>query len=200
VEDETRGWSERSAPAVGQGLTERKTHPILLGAVATGLILLIVLLTQWFGGSSPQTPAEAIARGLDAQSKGKLTDAERNYRIAVHLDPRNKFAQYDLGVVEQAEGNTPAARSDYLRALDVDPNFVPALYNLAILLTRSQPLDAMTIYRRLLRIEPNNARAHANLGAVLLSLGKKAEGNKELDTAIALDPSIAGRVEPVKQR
>lgn len=52
----------------------------------------------------------------------------------------------------------------------------------------------MEVSQAVLQLDPNNAAAHEYLGESLMGLKQKAEGRKELELAIRLDPNgIAGR-------
>ena len=73
-------------------------------------------------------------------------------------------------------GHNEEAETYYRRALEVTgSNHAGALYNLALLLQDSQKeedlLDAKNLYLKLINIEPDNAEAWANIGAVLHQLG-----------------------------
>lgn len=115
----------------------------------------------------------------------------------VKRDPGNKFAWYDLGgIAGQAgqAGQPVQAASDYRRSLGIDPNYVPALYNLAVLETASTPVSAATLYERVLRVTTRDADAHLNLGFVLRAMGQASAGDRQIATALRLDPSLAGRI------
>ncbi len=59
-----------------------------------------------------------------------MTGAE-DYAIVLSLEPSNKFARYDLGILEQDAGRTAEALSLYTGALQGDPNFTPARLRIA---------------------------------------------------------------------
>ncbi len=70
---------------------------------------------------------ELIEAGLAAQQTGRAVTAAEDYAIVLlSLDPSNKFARYDLGILQQDAGYTDAALSLYAEALLADPNFMPA--------------------------------------------------------------------------
>jgi tetratricopeptide (TPR) repeat protein len=84
---------------------------------------------------------------------------------------------------------------DYRIALTIDPNFVPALFNLAILRTSSGgDRESIDLYRQVIRIDEGYAAAHLNLGFLLLDNGQEREGNAELAMAVGLDPTLADRI------
>lgn len=141
-----------------------------------------------------QSAAQALDQGLKAHGEGRLDDAEKLYREVLVLDPSNKWAYYNLGVIEQSRGQAVMAEANYRQALAVDQNFGIAIYNLAVLLTGSNPQEALRLYRQLIEIEPDSAVGHLNLGFLLISLGQEQEGRAELNKAVALDPALAQRI------
>jgi Flp pilus assembly protein TadD len=177
---------------------ERHRHHPRVTAAA--LAALLAILTAC-GGSSSQPSDTQIAlqdlnAGLSAQAAGRLSDAATDYQNAVAHDPHNKYAYYDLGLVQQLMGQAAAAEQNYRTALQIDPNFVSPLFNLAILRTVPSPFEAEELYRHVISLQPNDAGAHLNLGFLLRSMHRLTEGNTELSTAVQLDPSLASRIPP----
>ena len=71
-------------------------------------------------------------------------------------------------MIEQTDGRTELAEGYYRAALDADPNFVPALFNLAIVRTAvGATQEAIDLYLRVIALEPEYAAAHFNLGILL---------------------------------
>jgi len=170
-------------------------------AIAAGLIAGMGVLVACGGASpSPQSNAQIATNdlnaGLAAQAAGNLTEAATDYKSAVAADAQNKYAYYDLGLVEQLNGQSAASEVNYRATLQLDPTFVPALFNLAILQTTPSPFDAEELYRQVIGLEPKDATAYLNLGFLLRSQGDVTEGNMDLHTAELLDPSLASRIPP----
>ena len=65
-----------------------------------------------------------------------------------------------------------------------------AMYNLAIIWTKSKPLKAKALYARLTGAFPNDAVPHFNYGELLLTLGDKTAGDNQINIAVHLDPSL----------
>lgn len=72
--------------------------------------------------------------GLAAQARGESVAAAEDYAMMLSLDPSNKFARYDLGILEQDAGHTAAALALYGEALRADPSFAPARLRIAAIL------------------------------------------------------------------
>lgn len=163
-----------------------------LGLLALGL----VLSAACGGGKSEQDAASAaLDRGLQAHYAGQLEEAEKDYREVLVHDPKNEWAFYNLGVIEQSRGKDVAAESYYRSALETAPRMAVALYNLGIIRAKAGDLNgALDLYQRAVAAAPNNVGAHLNLGLLLQQLGRKAEGDAEIARAIELDPSVASRL------
>ena len=98
-------------------------------------------------------------------------------------------------MIEQANGRVQLAEGYYRAALDTDPNFVSALFNLAILRTTAGATqEAIDLYQQVIEIQPEYAAAHFNLGILYRDAGKPGLADTHLNQALALDPSLADRL------
>jgi len=127
-----------------------------------------------------------LLQGERAQKKGDLGSAIKDYRQVVTEQPTNALAIYDLGTVAQLRGDRNAAKQYYQRVLKVNPRYVNALLNLAILVTPGDPHYAESLYRKALSVMPDEAVLHLNLGYLLERLGKKTDGEYQIAVAVAL--------------
>lgn len=148
------------------------------------------------GPSSPASSANAlIAQGLNAESIGQTQQAVRDFQAAAAKDPTNHIAYYDLGVIYQQNLNEPSlAAAEYNKALLADPSYKPAMFNLAIVDTQSDPQGAISLYNKLLALNPNDANVNFNLGLLLIAQNQSTQGHTDLKKAILIDPSLAKRV------
>jgi Tfp pilus assembly protein PilF len=173
-------------------------------ATATGLVCLLALgaCGSKSSGSSdtttPKNPQKAAAtllqKALQEEIAGNTAQAQTDFAEVVRLDPQNKYGFYNLGLIAQNAGKNADAANQYRLALTIDGSFAPALYNLGILQTAAgDTTGAIDLYRRAIAASPNTANAHFNLGLLLRKTGKTAEGNKEVQTAVKLDPTLASK-------
>jgi tetratricopeptide (TPR) repeat protein len=148
-------------------------------------------------GSEREQAQQLLQEALQAHAQGDLAEAERTYLEVIRLDPQNKFAYYNLGVIHHGRGELVEAAARYRTAIRIDPDFVAALFNLAIARTGLGDDDeAIELYEQIIELEPENASAHLNLGFVLIEQGSERRGRAELEEAIRLDPSLESRVGP----
>jgi tetratricopeptide (TPR) repeat protein len=101
----------------------------------------------------------------------------------------------NLGLIDQTRGAGDEAVAAYRQALAIDPSFVPALFNLAVLRTEQGVVDeAISLYRAVIDRNEDHAAAHLNLGFLLLDTGHQSEGQAELVHATELDLSLTSRI------
>jgi len=162
----------------------------------SGAVIVLVLAGACAKGKSDADQAqEALAAGLKAHAAGRLDEAAADYRKVLVYNPRNKFAYYNLGVIEQTQGDAGSAESNYRIALTIDPDFVPALFNLAILRTaEGGGRESIDLYQHVIQVDASYAAAHLNLGFLLVDNGQPKKGKAELAIAVGLDPSLASRI------
>lgn len=148
------------------------------------------------GGDASKSTSEtklgkrALDAGLEAHAAGDLTTAAEQYEKTLEHDPDNKFAHYNLALIDAAGGNYGLAEEKYRKALESDPAYGPALFNLAILRTSRDPEEAISLYKRAVRADKKDAAAWLNLGLLQRAAGQKAEGDKNVMRAIALNPRL----------
>ena len=184
---------------VQNGLSFRKNIVWTL-IVAQLFVALLLLATRDDEGAeddfSSLTSDEQLKRGFAEQALGRTEDAEQAYSQVLAADPGNELANYNLGVIEHKKGNGDKAEAYYRKALSSDPNFIPALFNLAIRREEvGAPDEAEDLYRKIIGLDAGMAKAHLNLGFVLLrKLDRQDEGKQEILKAIELDSTLASRV------
>ena len=159
------------------------------------IVLLTLLMIGAVACSDDVDPDQALAEGLAQQQAGDLEAAAEQYQMVLDVRPEDQYANYNMGVIEQADGRTALAEGYYRAALDTAPEFVPALFNLAILRTKAEATqEAIDLYERVIVIQPEYAAAHLNLGLLYRDAAELKLAQQHLNTAIDLDPSLADRI------
>jgi Tfp pilus assembly protein PilF len=175
---------------------------LLVGIVLAALSLGVTACSDSSGsGSSSGSPdakraSKSLNAGLKAHAAGDLTTAAADYKKTLRYDPRNKFAYYNLALIDQARGNYGLAEQKYRAALRTDPRYEPALFNLAILRTARAPKEAVKLYKRAVAAKPKDASAWLNLGLLQRAAGKQAEGDHSVARALALNPRLKDPAKP----
>ncbi|MGB5747169.1 MAG: tetratricopeptide repeat protein [Desulfobacterales bacterium] len=84
------------------------------------------------------------------------------------------------------------ALPNILKALQINPYFVDAHYNLGVLFDKKdEPVKAIEHYRKALELQPDNEKANNNLGVALLKQDLTEEAIIHLQRALKKDPTMA---------
>lgn len=174
-----------------------------VAAVATGV-------TSWAILSYSAAPADAKApssadqnlrdadtllqAGITQQQNHDVEGADRTYRRVLELDPQNKYAWYNLGVMAHQAGRAADARAAYDKALKIDPAFPSALFNEALLVESSDPDQAGELLKRVIAADPRAGTAHLHLGRIRALQKRDKDAADEFRRAITADPSLWSQV------
>lgn len=121
-----------------------------------------------------------------------LEEQVAGWRHTFTLDPDDAYANYNLGALLQAEGETERAAEHYRRALRDEPAHAQAHYNLALILEDAGRADsALHHYRRAAEAAPDYADAHNNLGNLLRARGRSGDALAAYRRAVEADPGHA---------
>ena len=132
----------------------------------------------------------AVDAGLKAHSEGDIAAATEAYNEALKYDPTNKFAFYNLALIDESNSNYGLAEEKYRAALKTDAAYEPALFNLAILRTNADPEEAIELYQKAVASNKKDAAAWLNLGLLLRTEGQERAGDKAVLKALALNPDL----------
>jgi len=124
--------------------------------------------------------------------RGRLAEAEAEYRKALVLNPNHCDANLNLGVTLKSQGRPEEAERSYRRALEAGPRNALAHNNLAIVLSDSGNLEqAEYHYRQAIDCDANVAEFHSNLVSVLMARGRLEEAEAACRRALELTPTLA---------
>lgn len=123
---------------------------------------------------------DLIARrnmGATLVEQSRLDEAQSHYQIAVIYHPDNAEMHFSLGVIAHRKNEPWQAMTHYLKAIELDPQHIPAFENLAHLQTIMGLYDeALTTYQHILNIQPDRASTLYSMSLIFLLLGKVNEG------------------------
>jgi protein O-GlcNAc transferase len=136
------------------------------------------------GGRSEQTLAAAMAQ----HRAGRLSDAERLYRLVCDTDPNNARAFHLLGVVAH-QLKRPDAASLVGRAVMLEPDFAEAHNDRGVILAADGLFsDAISCFERAVALKPGYGEARNNLGRALRSLGRFDEAVQQFELLLKSTP------------
>jgi Tfp pilus assembly protein PilF len=130
------------------------------------------------------TLADALPQldGKDAEKLGKLIE---EYRESLDYNADTPTGQLSIGNLEARLGYSILAEDAYLRALEIEPHYVPALINLADYYRSSgRDSESKKLLLRALQLAPDSANTNHAYGLFLVRSGKHDEAIGYLKTAI----------------
>ena len=134
----------------------------------------------------------AIALGTATWFRNETYASEVSvWRDVVAKCPNNARAHNSLGSALAAEGKVEPAIGHFRKALELDADYGLAHFNLATVLGPTHPHEAVEHYHAAIEQRPRDARAYANLGAVLTQLKEMDAAERHLRKAIELQPRAA---------
>lgn len=129
--------------------------------------------------------------GLLAHQVGRHDLAIERIRQAIAIQPSQPGYYNNLGEVFRVSGHPAEARASYEQALRLNPQLVPAHYNLGLLLGGSDRSAARRHYEQAIRLQPNHAAAHNNLGNLLRETGDSDAALAAFRASLRADPNYA---------
>jgi len=137
------------------------------------------------------TLQEALSVAQDYHRAGQLSAAEDIYQRILAAVPQHAQTLYLLGVLHLQTDRGAQALELIGQAVALDPN-QPAWHNdLGEVCRTLHRSEAAECYRRAIRLQPDFAIAHYNLGLALWEQGRVAEAIPAYQRAIELQPDFA---------
>ncbi len=128
--------------------------------------------------------------GIILSGQHLYADAESHLRSALKYE-KEASTFCILGTVLESLGRTKEAKRCFLEAIEIDPDFDEAHYNLAVNEEQSDPLVAERHLLKAIEIDPGYSEAHRELGWVLIGLGQDVRAEYHLRRNIELDGNDA---------
>lgn len=157
----------------------------------TRSLLLIITLALTLGacGSPEKRAADYLTKAQQLYDAGDYVKARLEAQNAAQLEPKNGKARYLLAEIAEQDKQYQQMFGHLLVAVDSDPDNVEARLKLGTLYFLGQSWDnAAEQATALLKLAPDDARAHLLQARVLVQKGQQAEGMAEVDKALKLDP------------
>ncbi len=149
---------------------------ILAGALSAGCAF-------WSSGSPK--PAQVFTEANRLYADGNYKGAEEKFLWLSKELPRNPRIVNNLGNVYMKQENLAAARSAYEKALELNPGYVIARVNLAVLSLRNKKTaEAYAAFQEILKAYKDDADIRNGLGVCELKRGRVEEGVNHFRKAI----------------
>jgi TonB family protein len=156
-------------------------------------LLALLMVATALAAQDPVDSSGWMVRGVQEFKAGHYQVAVAAFERAVAIDPSNVSAQLYLATAhmqqfipgaESAENMrlAEAARTHFLRALDLDSSNTIAMASIASLfLNQKKWDDALLWYEKLVAVQPNNADAYYSMGFIAWSKWYPAYGKARAD-------------------
>ncbi|HEV8449648.1 MAG TPA: protein kinase [Gemmatimonadaceae bacterium] len=137
------------------------------------------------------TLAESFAsRATLLQAAWRWSEAERDYKRALTLDPNAPSTHQWYGELLLVLGRTPEAKAQLARAAQLDPLAPVTLGSYAFVLTIArQPDSAIAAAKRAVELDSTLVVTRFILGTVYLQAGRLPDAVRELEASVKLDSS-----------
>lgn len=143
---------------------------------------------------SYKLPRAHLVLANEYKDKGRLTEAEREYKISIELDPKYATAHNDLGALYFMSGRSEESLAAFRKAFEFDPDTPGIHYNMGIASDRLGLIDeAIAHYETSLATQPRFVNVHFHLGVDYLKKGMTSSAEEELERFIALAPPSTER-------
>jgi tetratricopeptide (TPR) repeat protein len=123
--------------------------------------------------------------GAALNYQGKLSDAEQEFKEAIHLDPALTSAHANFGGLLHRQGRLDEAALEEQKAIELAPRLYEAHYQLAMIETdRANYARAVECFRTALRLRPGSIDALSGLGVALLQQGRTDEARAAMTEVV----------------
>ena len=139
-----------------------------------------------------------LKQGLSQAQARQLGQAETTFKNVLLLDPKNIYALYNLGVIDQTDNNNAGALDYYDKAISADSSYTPAMYNKAIILEATNLDAALALYKQIVAINPKASTAYLRMAFVYAKQGQAIKANEARAKAVALNASLSKYPLPAK--
>lgn len=138
----------------------------------------------------PTLPPSAQQHLVSLYTSGQHKQAIQKAIALLNDFPKSSFLYNIIGAIYQAHDEFAQATSAFQKAVENNPNFVDAFYNLGICHYQQNNYEAaFEAYNRAKNIKPNHPGLDNNFGLCLQKLGKMEEAIKSYKSALKLNPT-----------
>lgn len=119
----------------------------------------------------------------------RYDDANVAFRIAVREDPKNPAVRVRWGRLLLERFNLSDAQALFMEALEMQPEYPPAVLALAVSLTEGFDRKAVEFARKAVELDPKLVEAQELVAALVLEDGDFKKAAEEAQTALKISPN-----------
>jgi Flp pilus assembly protein TadD len=189
--------------AAAEWIPRRAAAPAAAAIVIALTVTSTVQAAHWKDSVAVFSQAVAVThdntiaeRNLGAAfaAAGDQTSAIRHFRESLRLDSAQFETRYELGSALMATGDAPAARAEFVESSRLNAEYASPHFALALVDIRDGALaEAEAEYRQALRLNISAefaARAHNDLGVILIKTGRIQQAGDEFRAALEIAPGF----------
>lgn len=137
----------------------------------------------------PSSTACHACLGAALAESQRFDEAEKEYRIAIQMEPDNPGPRFGLGAVLESEKKYTLALTEYRRAIKLDDAFAPAHKGAGrMLLEKNDFAGSLPELKRTAELTPADWEIHDLLGQALHGSGDRKTAIAEFKQAVSLAP------------
>ncbi len=140
-------------------------------------------------GAGPEGAPQLARQARALRALNEFEDANAAYRDAAAALPKDPGVNTGWGELFLQTYNTPEALQSFKAALDVDPNWTPALLGSARALAEDNPPQAAALAQQVLKINPADVGAHVFMADLAIDAGKRPEARELIQKALSVNES-----------
>jgi putative PEP-CTERM system TPR-repeat lipoprotein len=183
--DEATTWFEKASNtvpnAVGPAITLGKHY------LRTGQIQKALILARKFQTANPTNPELVELLGQAQIASKDTAGALETYSKLVNLVPKSAAPHLRLAGVHMLMQNNAAAADDLKRAVELQPDLIPArLAQAELALRMGRADDALALARQIQKMNDKSPVGYATEGDILMAQKKPAQAQPAYDKALAL--------------
>jgi Flp pilus assembly protein TadD len=157
-----------------------------------GLALLLIIIGTMITVLLQPRRSNPLALAQAAYLQGDYAGAIDQFSAAIANAPNDAEAYVGRGLAYIQAGRSDSARSDFLRANELDATDNRPLYHLGMLaIAAEQYLSAVDYFSQVIAIDTADARAYANRGYAHALSTNYVLAIEDYNQAIALDGTVA---------
>ncbi len=139
------------------------------------------------------SPRSYTFMGLSYRHLGRFDEALKYFQEGLKLDPHNASSLFNIGYIEERQGNYARADDLFQQALRSNPDFSEALLELANLRVKDKKfVEAADLLRRYVKVSHDPATGYYKLAMVERSLHQTAAAQRDLNVFQTLSKNSAG--------
>ena len=148
----------------------------------------------------PDLPIAFITRAYARSDHGDVKGALADIARAIKLAPKEAVAFYVRGAIYENSGDFENATADYDHSISLNPTYAEPLCGRGRALLREGHFDAaVAVFSAAIQLDRNFATAYADRGVALYFLGKTVDGEKDIQRALGLSPSLRAQIEAFRR-